>query len=52
MPSSKLEKFVISKMCLEEQIIKLISKYIYAINSLNKIEREVFIKTNLYEAND
>lgn len=50
--SSKLEKFVINKIYLEEQIIDVVSKYIYAINSLSKIEREVFIKTYLYETKD
>lgn len=50
--TSKIEEFVINKICLEEELIEIISKYIYAINSLSKIEREVFIKTYLYETKD
>ena len=50
--SSKIEKFVINKIYLEEEIKKIISKYTLAINSLNDIEREVFIKTYIYNTRD
>lgn len=50
--NSKIESFVLNKIYLENQIEEIISKYVNAINSLNKMEREVFIKTYLYETKD
>lgn len=50
--SSKLENFVLAKICLEEEIKVFISKYVDAINSLNEIERKIFIKTYINDIKD
>lgn len=50
--SSKIESFVINKLYLEEDINMLLSKYILAVNSLNDLEREVFIKTYIYNVKE
>lgn len=50
--SSKIENFVIKKIFLEEEIKEIISKYTMAVNSLNDMERKVFIKTYIYEQKD
>lgn len=50
--SSKIEKFVINKIYLEEEIKDIISKYTYAINSLNELERKVFIRSYINEDKD
>lgn len=47
--SSKIEKFIINKIYLEDEIKQMISKYVFAINSLNQLERTVFIKTYIYD---
>lgn len=50
--SSKVEKFVLNKICLEEDINYFISQYVKGVNSLNELERQVFIKTYIYEMKD
>ena len=50
--SSKVEKFVINKIYLEDEIKEIISKYTTAVNSLNELERKVFINSYIYETKD
>lgn len=50
--SSKIENFVIKKIILEEEIKDIISKYTMAVNSLNDLERKVFIKSYICEQKD
>ncbi len=50
--SSKIENFVIKKIWLEEEIKDAISKYTIAINSLNELERKVFIKEYICGSKD
>ena len=50
--SSKVENFIIRKITLEEEIKEIISKYSIAVNSLNELERKVFIKSYIYDNKD
>ena len=50
--SAKIENFVIKKIWLEEEIKDVISKYTNAINSLNELERKIFIKEYIYGSKD